>query len=183
MDCVNLDKSNYEIIEISKVDDKIIKKLIDNLKLDLSDNFFISFESLIKLGKKAESALESVIHEIDDHHQFKKEIFNLLLNFIKNNKIENPLLLNLYHPDFIVRANALMQIEKNNALKNLNFILPLISDPDDSVRWAVMRLLDSLDPSEKQNTIIFKKLKKQVDVEQNPVIQKKIKKILKSITF
>ncbi|MFX1392726.1 MAG: HEAT repeat domain-containing protein [Promethearchaeota archaeon] len=180
---MNLDKSNYEIIEVSKVDDKIIKKLIDNLKLDLSDNFFISFESLIKLGKKAESALEAVIHEIDDHHQFKKEIFNLLLNLIKNNEIENPLLLNLYHPDFIVRANALMQIEKNNALKNLNFILPLISDPDDSVRWAVMRLIDSFDQSENQNPIIFKKLKKQAEIEQNPVIQKKIKKILKNIMF
>jgi hypothetical protein len=176
---VEFDKTNHKILEISKVDDKIIKRLIDNLKLDLSDNFFISFESLIKLGKKAESALESVIHEIDDHHQFKKEVFNLLLNFIKNNEIENPLLLKLYHPDFIVRANALVQIEKNDALKNLNFILPLISDPDDSVRWAVMRLLDSLDQSENQNPIIFKKLKKQVEIEPNPVIQKKIKKILK----
>jgi hypothetical protein len=175
---VEFDKTNHKILEISKVDDKIIKRLIDNLKLDLSDNFFISFESLIKLGKKAESALESVIHEIDDHHQFKKEVFNLLLNFIKNNEIENPLLLKLYHPDFIVRANALMQIEKNDALKNLNFILPLISDPDDSVRWAVMRLLDSLDQSENQTPIIFKKLKKQVEIEPNPVIQKKIKKIL-----
>ena len=177
---MEFDKSNHKILEISKVDDKIIKRLIDNLKLDLSDNFFISFESLIKLGKKAESALESVIHEIDDHHQFKKEIFNLLLNFIKNNEIENPLLLKLYQPDFIVRANALMQIEKNDALKNLNFILPLKSDPDDSVRWAVMRLLDSLDQSENQAPIIFKKLKKQVEIEPNPVIKKKIKKLLKN---
>ena len=178
---MEFDKSNHKILEVSKVDDKIIKTLIDNLKLDLSDNFFISFESLIKLGKKAESALESVIHEIDDHHQFKKEIFNLLLNFIKNNEIENPLLLKLYHPDFIVRANAIMQIEKNDALTNLNFILPLMSDPDDSVRWAVMRLLDSLDQTENQNPIIFKKLKKQVEIEPNPVIQKKIKKLLKTV--
>ena len=180
---MEFNKSNYKILKVSKVDDKIIKRLIDNLKLDLSDNFFLSFESLIKLGKKAESALESVIHDIDDHHQFKKEVFKLLLNFIKNNEIENPLLLRLYHPDFIVRANALMQIKKNDALKNLNIVLPLISDPDDSVRWAVMRLLDSFDQSETQNPIIVKKLNKQVDIEPNPVIQKKIKKILKNITF
>ncbi|GAH64463.1 unnamed protein product, partial [marine sediment metagenome] len=35
---------NWDVIEISKVDDKIIRYLLDNLKLDksdLSDNFFI----------------------------------------------------------------------------------------------------------------------------------------------
>ena len=69
---MTLDKENYKIIEISKVDNKIIKKLIDNLKLGLSDDFFISFESLLKLGKKAESMIESQIKDIDNEHSYKK---------------------------------------------------------------------------------------------------------------
>ena len=58
------DNINWDIIEISKVDDKIIQRLINNLKLhtsDLSENFFISFESLLKLGKKIEPVLDSYI--------------------------------------------------------------------------------------------------------------------------
>ena len=173
----NWDKENYEIMEVSKIDDKIIKKLIDNLKLGLSDDFFISFESLLKLGKRAESAIESQIKDMDDVHNFKKELFNFIHKYIKANEIENPLIPRLYHPDFIVRANAIMHIEKNDALKYLNFVLPLTSDPDDSVRWAVIKLLGTLNHLE--NPVIFKILKKQLDFESNPVIQKKIKKILK----
>jgi len=174
---VTLDKENYKIIEISKVDNKIIKKLIDNLKLGISDDFFISFESLLKLGKKAESMIESQIKDIDDEHSFKKEIFNILLKFIKTNEIENPLIKKLYHPDFTIRAKAIIHLEKNEALTYLNFILPLTSDPDDSVRWAVIKLLGTLNQLENPN--ISKVLKKQLDFESNPVIQKKIKKILK----
>ncbi|KKM07664.1 hypothetical protein LCGC14_1731620, partial [marine sediment metagenome] len=62
---------NWDIIEISKVNDKIIKDLILNLKLDksdLSDRFFISFESLLKIGKKAEAVLDSYIKDIDEFH-------------------------------------------------------------------------------------------------------------------
>ena len=174
---MTLDKENYKIIEISKVDNKIIKKLIDNLKLGISDNFFISFESLLKLGKKAEFVIESQIKDIDDENNFKKEIFNILLKFIKTNEIENPLIKRLYHPDFIIRAKAIMHLEKNEALKYLNLILPLTSDPDDSVRWAVIKLLGTLNHLENPN--ISKVLKKQLDFESNPVIQKKIKKMLK----
>ena len=173
----NWDKENYEIMEISKIDDKIIKKLIDNLKLDLSDDFFISFESLLKLGKRAESAIESQIKDMDEVHNFKKEIFNFLHKNIKTNEIENPLITRLYHPDFIIRANAIMHIDKNDALKYLNLILPLISDPDDSVRWAVIKLLGTL--NQLDNPIISKKLIKQLSFESNPVIKKTIKKILK----
>ena len=174
---MTLDKDNYKIIEISKVDNKIIKKLIDNLKLGISDDFFISFESLLKLGKKAESVIESQIKDIDNEHNFKKEIFNILLKFLKTKEIENPLITQLYHPDFTIRAKAIIHLEKNEALKYLNFILPLTSDPDDSVRWAVIKLLGTLNHLENPN--ISKVLKKQLDFESNPVIQKKIKKILK----
>ncbi|MFW9878964.1 MAG: hypothetical protein ACFFG0_38285, partial [Candidatus Thorarchaeota archaeon] len=54
----------WDVIEISKVDDKIIRYLLDNLNLeksDLSDSFFISFESLLKIGKKAEKILDYYI--------------------------------------------------------------------------------------------------------------------------
>ena len=57
---------NWDLIEISQVDDKIIRSLINNLKLDksdLSDNFFIAFESLLKIGKKAEDSLETYVKE------------------------------------------------------------------------------------------------------------------------
>ncbi|KKL14318.1 hypothetical protein LCGC14_2516860, partial [marine sediment metagenome] len=51
------ESTNWDVIEISKVSDKNIRILIDNLKLDkaeLSDDFFISFESLLKIGNRAE---------------------------------------------------------------------------------------------------------------------------------
>ena len=175
----NLDKENWDFIEISKINEKIIKELIDNLKLDLSDEFFISFESLLKLGNKAESAIKSVINEIDDSHKFKKEIFNFLLNSIKAHEIKNPLILKLYHPDFTVRARAIKQIEKNKDLKYLEFILPLINDPDDSCRWAVINLLISL--NQIKNPKIFKKLKNHINFESNLIIRKKLKEITKDI--
>ncbi|GAH32057.1 unnamed protein product, partial [marine sediment metagenome] len=38
------ESNNYDIVEVSKVNDKIIKKLLDYLKYDISDSFFISFQ-------------------------------------------------------------------------------------------------------------------------------------------
>ena len=55
------DNANWGVIEISKITNRIIEKLINNLKSELSDDFFISFESLIKIGKKAETMLEAVL--------------------------------------------------------------------------------------------------------------------------
>ena len=169
------DKSNYKIIEVSKVSDKIINNLIDNLKLGLSEDFFISFESLLVLGKRAKSAIETQYNHMDDDHNFRKEIFNFLLNYIDDN-IENPPLEQLYHPDFIIRANTIMQLEKEESLKYLNYILPLISDPDDSVRYAVVKLIDSL--NQVNNPYVYKRLKNRVEIESNPVIQKRIRNLL-----
>ena len=76
------DNINWDIIEISKVDDKIIKRLIENLELDtseLSENFFISFESLLKLGKKIESVLDLFIKETTKIHNCKVDTFNFIL--------------------------------------------------------------------------------------------------------
>ena len=169
------DKSNYKIIEVSKVSDQIINNLIDNLKLGLSEDFFISFESLLVLGKRAKSAIETQYNHMDDDHNFRKEIFNFLLNYIDDN-VENPPLEQLYHPDFIIRANTIMQLEKEESLKYLNYILPLISDPDDSVRYAVVKLIDSL--NQVNNPYVYKRLKNRVEIESNPVIQKRIRNLL-----
>ncbi|MFX1257281.1 MAG: HEAT repeat domain-containing protein [Promethearchaeota archaeon] len=173
----NLERDNWRYIEISKINDKIIKNLVNNLKSDLSDDFFISFESLIKIGKKAEPIIESVINEKDDLGNFNKEILNFLLNYFKTNKIENNLVFQLYHPDFIVRARALMQIkERGISNKYLNYILPLTRDPDASVRWAVLNLLISLEQT--HNPQIYNSLKSRLKNESNPIIQKKLKEFL-----
>lgn len=172
---MNSDKPNYEIIKASKVNDKIIDHLINNLKLGLSEEFFISFESLLKLGKRAKLALETQFNHMDDDHNFRKEIFNFLLNYMDDD-IANPPLEQLFHPDFIIRAKTIMQLGKEDSLKYLNFILPLISDPDDSVRYAAIKLIDSL--NQLKNPYIYKKLKKRVEIESNLVIQKRIRKIL-----
>lgn len=170
------DNSNWKFIEISKVDDKIINNIINRLKFDLSEDFYISIESVLKLGKKAEIALETQINEMDDYYIFKKELLKLILNYIKTNEIENPLLFDLYHPDFVIRANALREIEPNDALKYLHLIIPIIDDPDDSVRWAVINLLISL--NQINNPIIYKKLKNRASFESNQIIKKKLLEIL-----
>ena len=177
MNKLDEDNPNWEFVKISKIDNKTIKKLVENLNLGLSEDFYFSIESILKLGKKAETILEYQIREMDDHYIFKKEFLKILLNFIKNNEIENPILFDLFHPDFVVRARALKEINRIDALKYLHLILPLISDPDDSVRWAVIELLTSINQLE--NPIIYKKLKTRLETESNPIIQKKLKEILK----
>ena len=78
----------WDVIEISKVDDKIIRKLIDRMKLDsseLSDSFFIAFESLLKIGKRAEQTIDSYIKETSEIHNCKVDVFNFLLRIIFHN--------------------------------------------------------------------------------------------------
>lgn len=145
--------------------------------MGLSEDFFISLESLCTLGKRAKSAIETQYNHMDDDHIFRKEIFNFLLNYIDDN-IENLPLEQLYHPDFTIRANTIMQLEKEDSLKYLNLILPLVNDPDDSVRYAVLKLIDSL--NQKNNPTIYKKLKNRIKIESNQVIQNKIKNILEN---
>jgi hypothetical protein len=174
------DDLNWDVIEISKVDDKIISYLLDNLRLDeseLSDNFFIAFESLMKIGKKAEYVLDSYIREIHEIHNFKLDIFNYLLDFIKNNKIEYLLVPHLYNPDFIMRARTIFKIQQTGDIKYLKFILPLLNDPDDSVRWAVLQFLDTFNMA--KNPLVCKELKYFIEKESNPVIKEKGKEVFK----
>ena len=171
---------NWDVIEISKVDDKIIRYLLDNLKLDksdLSDNFFIAFESLLKIGKKTENVLDSYIKETNEIHNFKIDVFNFMLDFIKSNKIEYLLVPHLYDPDFITRARTIFKIEQAGDKKYLKFILPLLNDPDDSVRWAVLRFLDTFDMM--KNPLVCKELKCFIEKESNPIIKEKGKEIFK----
>ena len=175
------DNINWDVIEISKVDDKIIRRLIDNLKLDtsdLSENFFISFESLLKLGKKIEPVLNSFIKETNEIHNCKVDTFNFILDFVKNNTLKYVLVPQLYHPDFITRARTVLKLAQTGDLSYLNFILPLLNDPDDSVRWAVIRFLNTHMHLLK-NPLVYKEIKSYIGKELNPVIREKMKELFK----
>jgi hypothetical protein len=172
----------WDVIEISKVDDKIIRNLFEKLKLntyDLSDNFFIALESLMTIGSRAEDVIDSYIKETSEIHNFKIDVFNFLLNFIKNNTIEFILVPQLYHPDFITRARTIFKIEQAGDKKYLNFIIPLLNDPDDSVRWAVIRFLDNLNLV--RNPLVYTELKNFLELESNPIIKEKLKEIFKKL--
>jgi hypothetical protein len=177
-DNINVDEENWHYVEISKIDDTIIKKLVDNLKLNLSEDFYLSFESLLKLGKKAAPELMAAIREMDEQHKFKKEIFKALLKHINTKKSENPKIFRLYHPDFEIRARAVIELGQGDNSKNLKFLLPLIKDPDDSVRWAVINLLIN---QYLTNPQVYKKLKKHVSKESNPIIRKNLTKVIEKL--
>ena len=170
------DNANWGVIEISKITSRIIDKLIDNLKSGLSDDFFISFESLIKIGKKAEPLLKEILKNRTEKLGFQKDLFNFALNLIQNDEVENPLVLQLYNPDFIARARAIMQIEDAREFKYLKYVIPLIGDPDDSVRWAAINFF--INNAQLDDPIVYKKLSIQMEKESNSVIQKKLADVL-----
>lgn len=166
---------NWKVIEVSKVNDKIIRKLLNYLKYDISENFFISFESLLKLGNKIPKlTIKKLIDEMNKSHEFKKELFQFILNFTKDGLVEYHLLPELYNPDFIIRARAVMKIADNNDTKYIKFLLPLLEDPDDSVRWSVIRYLIK----HNNNPIIYSELREHMDKELNPIIYDSLKKML-----
>lgn len=172
----SLEEDDWHYVKISTIDEKIIKKLIDNLKLDVSEDFFLSFNSLLKLGKRAESEIQSTISEMDEYHKFKKEIFRYLLKYIRYNGSDYPLVSKLYDPDFLIRVQAIKEIDKKN-LNYLKFLLPMIKDPDDSVRAAVINLLIN---RHLDNHLVLKNLKKHVKKESNPVIKEKLKRFFEN---
>ncbi len=168
------ESANWDVVEVSKVNDKIIRTLLDYLKYDISDKFFISFESLLKLGNKVpETTIKNIISELDQTHNFKKELFQFILNFIKDETVEYHLLPQIYSPDFIVRARAVMKIKENNDVRYLKFLLPLLDDPDDSVRWSAIKFLSQ----HIDNPIIHYELKKHLHKELNPIISENLKEV------
>jgi len=170
------DNANWGVIEVSKITNRIIKKLIDNLNSELSDDFFISYESLIRIGKKAEPMLSTIIKNSDGTSGFRRDLFKFALNIIQKDEVENPLILQLYNPDFIVRARAIMQIEDTGDLTYLKYVLPLVADPDDSVRWAAINFF--INKAQLDELIVSKKLALQLQKESNSVIRKKLIEIL-----
>ncbi|MCJ7647141.1 MAG: HEAT repeat domain-containing protein [Candidatus Lokiarchaeota archaeon] len=164
----NYDDDGYwDIIEVSKVDDKIIKSLLNHLKDNISDNFFISFESLLKIARKIpEIEIRNIINELDESDLFKLEIFTFILRYIKEEVIEYHLLPQLYSPDFIMRAKIIMKIKEFDDKKYIKFLIPLLNDPDDSVRWSVIDYLSM----HKDTKIIYDNLKNHMNYELNPII-------------
>jgi len=171
------DYDNWDLIEVSKVNDKIIRKLLNYLKYDISENFFISFESLLKLGSKVpQSTIKNLLDKLEKTHEFKKELFRFILKFTEDGIVEYHLLPELYNPDFIIRAKAVMKITEYNDIRYIKFLLPLLEDPDDSVRWSVIRFLSN----HKENSTIRSELQDHLNKELNPVIYENLKRILQS---
>jgi HEAT repeat protein len=95
------------------------------------------------------------------------------MDFVKNNTLKYVLVPHLYHPDFVTRARTLLKLELVGDINYLNFILPLLNDPDDSVRWAVIRLLNT-HAHLLNNPLVYKELKSHIETELNPVIKEKM---------
>lgn len=164
----NYDDDGYwDIIEVSKVDDKIIKILLNHLKQNISENFFISFESLLKIARRIPKLeVMDLFSDLDDLDPFKQEIFKFILNYIKDEEIEYHLLPQLYSPDFLMRAKIIMKLKEYDDKKYIKFILPLLNDPDDSVRWSVIDYLSM----HKDDKLVYESLKNHVNHELNPII-------------
>ena len=173
----NYDDDGYwDIIEVSKVDDKIIKNLLNHLKDKISENFFISLESLLKVARKIpESEVNNIINELDESDLFKLEIFNFILSYIKEEVIEYHLLPQLYSPDFIMRAKIIMKIKEYDDKKYVKFLIPLLNDPDDSVRWSVIDYLSM----HKDDQIIYKNLKNHMKYELNSIILENLSRLFR----
>ncbi len=83
----------------------------------------------------------------------------------------------LYHPDFVIRARTILRLENASDFNYLRFILPLLNDPDDSVRWAVIRFLNTHSQLI-NNPLIYMELKSHIQKEMNLVIKEKVKELL-----
>ena len=172
----NLEDENWKLIAVNQINDKIIKDLVKNLHKEVSDDFYISIESLLKLGEKAKSELKASLNELEETFLFKKNILNVLLNTIEDKEIERAFLLQLYHTDFTIRANSILHIEATKNLKYLPYLLPLIEDPDDSVRWTLINSLSNL--NQIQSPKVLSRLKTRLNKEPNQVIKKRLESIL-----
>ncbi|MFX1236670.1 MAG: hypothetical protein ACFFAS_01110 [Promethearchaeota archaeon] len=169
--------NQWAIIHVSEVTPRNINALIKNLKLPLSENFYISFNSLIKLGKKARKNLQFEIKNIVKS-DWRKYLFEILLeNASERPHNLYPLVSHLYYPDFVKRAQAINVASENNlGADYFDIILPLLDDPDDSVRWAALNYLISKD---KVNMMIVQgKLNERREMEQNKTILCKIDSLI-----
>ncbi|MFX1600480.1 MAG: hypothetical protein ACFFB6_07775, partial [Promethearchaeota archaeon] len=81
---------------------------------------------------------------------------------------------------FITRARAVLKLELAADINYLRFILPLLNDPDDSVRWAVIRFFNTHRHLLK-NPLVHKELKSLIEKELNPVIKEKVIELFKKV--
>lgn len=168
--------SNWQLINISNVDDKIIKRLLNKLSFGISDDFFLSFESLVKIGERAQKEIVSYMKS-NDLDPFINEILIFLLNLNNEEEVQKPLLIRLFNPDFIMRAKTIMEIDDRGKEDYFKYVIPLIDDPDDSVRWAVIQLLTSHNLIQK-NPVVEEHLREHMESEKNEVIKEKIKELV-----
>lgn len=169
----------WEKVKISNLNPRDIKKLIVNiLNLDISDDFFLSFESLSKIGEKAVPLIDEILNNRIENN-FRTNLLSYISKY-NQHKTDNNLIIQLYHPDFITRARTIMFLEENQYDKYLSYLLPLLEDPDDSVRWALVKLLDNQKVYEFKN--LKNKLKDAFAQEINPIIKKGIEELLKKIS-
>ncbi|MFX1287504.1 MAG: hypothetical protein ACFFFY_02945, partial [Promethearchaeota archaeon] len=66
--------------------------------------------------------------------------------------------------------------KQNNDVRYLKFLLPLLDDPDDSVRWSVIKYLSQ----HIDNPIIYSELKKHLNKELNPIILENLKEVFET---
>ncbi|MFO8017281.1 MAG: HEAT repeat domain-containing protein [Promethearchaeia archaeon] len=171
----NLEEQNWQLMQVSEVGDKIIERLLSNLKTNLSEHVFISLESLLKIGKKAGTAVEKFLNLHSKSDEYHISLIKKLSEILKDEKV-NSNLFKLYHPDFNIRARSFMQLDKKEILNNLPLITPFLTDPDDSVRYALIRALISHNLVNHHN---FKHLlEKHCERESNSVIRKEIQENL-----
>ena len=173
----NDEELNYDLIEISKIDQEIIQKLVKNIiNQPLSDEFYLSFESLLKIGSKAENFVKTGLKKLKQHQLFREEILNLVLEGIASQQTDLNIISKLYHPDFLIRSETIRHLEKEDLRKYLRYILPLLKDKDDAVRWAIINQLFKNDLHKKEKISSF--LKEHSKRETNPVIKAKLEKCL-----
>lgn len=171
------EKTSWDTVKLSDVTVENIVALINTLKQEICENFFIAFSSLEKVGKRAQKALKSEIKKLKKE-DWRIKIFEYLINHptIKDNP--HHLISQLYSPDFIHRARAVMiATECSWGSEYFEYILPLLEDPDDSVRWAVLNYVSTnINKSEKTAR---RMLRKRCKIEKNNIIKKRMGELTK----
>ena len=169
-----IDDSNWHVIELSKVDDKIISDLVKNINSEISEEFFISFESLIKISKEKIKLIKSAFDKVKEAEDLRKILLNYILKSL-NGSMKDSTVLKLYNPDFIIRSRTIMELADSCNISYQKYIIPLLNDPDDSVRWSVLQFI--IKNELHKNKSIIQKLKERRKIEGNNVIKKKIESL------
>ena len=74
-----------------------------------------------------------------------------------------------------MRAKIIMKIKEYDDKKYVKFLIPLLNDPDDSVRWSVIDYLCM----HKDDQIIYKNLKNHMKYELNSIILENLSRLFR----